>query len=172
MTTGNKREVTWYFMPYQTVRLYEGSARVREVLYVLLLLLYTKETVKMSSLCKAGLFFLRRITADPSPWGNFTPPTNSVERPWGILSLFTTCSPLWVKWSRQSRCHLSPTQELIACILRRQSSPISEGLKLKNRTRNKKSAVKDRPMKDPPEELKKLALIIAEINRNTKGRKA
>ena len=47
-----------------------------------------------------------------------------------------------------------------------------EGLKLKNRTRNKKSAVKDRPMKDPPQELKKLALIIAEINRNTKGRKA
>ena len=33
----------------------------------------TKETVKMSR--KAGLFFLRWITADPSPWGNFTPPT-------------------------------------------------------------------------------------------------
>ena len=42
-------------------------------------------------------FFLRWITADPSPWGNFTPPTNnSVERPWGILSLFTTCFWLWV----------------------------------------------------------------------------
>ena len=26
-------------------------------------------------LCKAGLFFLRWITADTSPWGNFTPPT-------------------------------------------------------------------------------------------------
>ena len=48
----------------------------------------------------------------------------SVERPWGILSLFTTCLPLWVKSSHQSRCHTSPTQELIACILRRQSSPI------------------------------------------------
>ena len=35
----------------------------------------TKKTVKMSCLCKAGLFFLRWITADPSPWGNFTPPT-------------------------------------------------------------------------------------------------
>ena len=35
----------------------------------------TKVTVKMSRLCKAGLFFLRWITADPSPWGNFTPPT-------------------------------------------------------------------------------------------------
>ena len=29
-----------------------------------------KETVEMS-----GPFFLRWITADPSPWGNFTPPT-------------------------------------------------------------------------------------------------
>ena len=39
-------------------------------------------------------FFLRWITADPSAWGNFTPPkNNSVERPWGILSLFTTS--LW-----------------------------------------------------------------------------
>ena len=43
----------------------------------------------------------------------------SVERPWGILSLFTTCLPLWAK----SSCHASPTQELIGCILRRQSSP-------------------------------------------------
>ena len=48
----------------------------------------------------------------------------SVERPWGILSLFTACLPLWVKSPRQSRCHASPTQELIACLLRRQSSPI------------------------------------------------
>ncbi len=47
----------------------------------------------------------------------------SVERPWGILSLFTTCLPLWVKSSHQSCCHMSPTQELIACILRRQGSP-------------------------------------------------
>ncbi len=48
----------------------------------------------------------------------------SVERPWGILSLFTTRLPLWVKSSHQSHCHESPTQELIACILRRQSSAI------------------------------------------------
>ena len=34
-----------------------------------------KETVEMWRLCKAGLFFLRRITADPSPSGKFTPPT-------------------------------------------------------------------------------------------------
>ncbi len=33
MATGNKREVTWCFMPSQPERLYEGSARVREVLY-------------------------------------------------------------------------------------------------------------------------------------------
>ena len=48
----------------------------------------------------------------------------SVERPWGILSLFTTSLPLWVKSSHQSHWHVSPTQELIVCILRRQSSPI------------------------------------------------
>ena len=60
----------------------------------------------------------------------------SVERPWGILSLFTACLPSWVKSSRQSRCHASPTQELIGCILRRHSSPAK-----KNRTRKKKSTV-------------------------------
>ena len=62
----------------------------------------------------------------------------SVERPWGILSLFTACLPLWVISSRQSRCHVSPTQELRACILRRQCSPAR-----KNRTRKKKSRVAD-----------------------------
>ena len=62
----------------------------------------------------------------------------SVERPWGILSLFTACLPLWVKSSRQSRCHVSPTQELIACILRRQCSPARN-----NRTRKKKSTIED-----------------------------
>ena len=97
---------------------------------------YTEETVKMSRLCKAGLssffffFFFFFFCYGELPW---TPPlegtslhrrNNSVERPWGILSLFTTCLPLWVKSSRQSRCHVSPTQELIARILRRQSSPI------------------------------------------------
>ena len=35
----------------------------------------TKETVEMSRHCKADLFFLRWMTADPSPWGNFTSPT-------------------------------------------------------------------------------------------------
>ena len=33
MATGNKREVTWCFMPSQPVRLYQGEERVREVLY-------------------------------------------------------------------------------------------------------------------------------------------
>ena len=56
-------------------------------------------------LCKAGSF-----SYGESPW---TPPpegtslhrwNNSVERPWGILSLFTTCLQLWVK----SPCHLLP----------------------------------------------------------------
>ena len=53
-------------------------------------------------ICKAGSF-----SYGESPW---TPPlegtslhrwNNSVERPWGILSLFTTCLHLWVK----SPCH-------------------------------------------------------------------
>ena len=70
----------------------------------------------------------------------------SVERPWGILSLFTACLPLWVKSSHQCRCHVSPTQELIACILRRQSSPIYTR---KNRTRKKKGAVEEDPQKSP-----------------------
>ena len=88
----------------------------------------------------------------------------SVERPWGILSLFTTCLPLWVKSSRQSRCHVSPTQEVRAYILRRQYSPAR-----KNRTRKKKSTVED--MKNPWEKLEKWALRIAEINKITKETK-
>ena len=33
MATGNRREVTWCFMPNQPERLYEGEERVRDVLY-------------------------------------------------------------------------------------------------------------------------------------------
>ena len=73
----------------------------------------------------------------------------SVERPWGILSLFTTCLPLWVKSSHQCRCHASPTQELIAFILRRQSSPIIIRSARNNRTRKKKNAVEEDPRKSP-----------------------
>ena len=58
----------------------------------------------------------------------------SVERPWGILSLFTTCLPLWVKSSHQSRCHVSPTQELRTSTVRRQCSPAR-----KNRTRRRQA---------------------------------
>ena len=62
-----------------------------------------KKSQTVTSLCshvfvKQVCFFLRWITADPSPWGNFTPPTKqSVERPWGILSLFVTRLRLQVK---------------------------------------------------------------------------
>ena len=85
----------------------------------------------------------------------------SVERPWGILSLFTTCWPLWVKSSRQSRCHVSPTQELIVYILRKQSSPIYGVLKKKKKKKKrkekkkkkeekkKKTAVEEDPQKSP-----------------------
>ena len=83
----------------------------------------TKETVKMSRLCKAGLFSYGESPRTPPLEGTSLHRRNiSVERPWGILSLFKTCLPLWVKSSRQSRCHVSPTQELMACILRRQGS--------------------------------------------------
>ena len=34
MAKGNKREITWCFMPSQPVRLYQGEERVREVLYI------------------------------------------------------------------------------------------------------------------------------------------
>ena len=56
-----------------------------------------------------------------------------------VYDLFT----MIVKSSRQSRCHLSPTQELRACILRRQSSSAR-----KNRTRKKKKH-DTRRMKNP-----------------------
>ena len=83
----------------------------------------TKETVKMSRLCKAGHFSYGESPRTPPLEGTSLHRRNiSVERPWGILSLFTTCLPLWVKSSRQTRCHASPTQELMACILRREGS--------------------------------------------------
>ncbi len=97
----------------------------------------------MSCLCKAGRFSYGESPRTPPLEGTSLHRRNiSVERPWGILSLFTTCLPLWVKSSHQSRCHTSPTQELIACILRRQSSPTYRVLK-KNRTRKKKSTVEE-----------------------------
>ena len=71
----------------------------------------------------------------------------SVERPWGILSLFTTCLPLWIKSSRQRCCHVSPTQGLIACILRRQSSPIYGVLERTEPERKKRG--RRRPTKKP-----------------------
>ena len=79
----------------------------------------------MSCLCKAGRFSYGESSRTPPLEGTSLHRRNiSVERLWGILSLFTTCLPSWVKSSHQSRCHTSSTQELIACILRRQSSPI------------------------------------------------
>ena len=111
----------------------------------------TKETVKMSRLCKAGLFSYGESPRTPPLEGTSLHRRNiSVERPWGILSLFTTCLPLWVKSSHQNRCHGSPTQELMACILRRQSSA------KKNRTR-KKSAVEEDPGKSPEKNQQKIS---------------
>ena len=79
----------------------------------------------------------------------------SVERPWGILSLFTACSPLWVISSRQSRCHVSPTERLIACILRKQSSPMYGLLKRTEQNQKEEKHGRRRPMKNPTDKFKK-----------------
>ena len=122
----------------------------------------TKETVKKSCLCKAGRFSYGESPRTPPLEGTSLHRRNiSVERPWGILSLFTTCLPLWVKSSHQSRCHTSPTQELIACILRRQSSPIYGVLdRTEPERKKKKSAGEEWALRKP------------EINRITQERKA
>ncbi len=65
------------------------------------------------------------VEEDLSKFPIKTPPTkHQCGETLRDLEPFTTCLPLWVKSSRQSRCPVSPTQELIVCILRRQSRPI------------------------------------------------
>ena len=59
----------------------------------------------MWRLCKAGRFSYGESPRTPPLEGtSLHRRNNSVERPWGILSLFTTCLRLWVK----SHCHLLP----------------------------------------------------------------
>ena len=131
----------------------------------------TKETVKTSCLCKAGRFSYGESPRTPPLEGNSLHRRNiSVERPWGILSLFTTCLPLWVKSSHQSRCHTSPTQELIACILRRQSSPIYGVLDRTEPERKKEEKKKEKKKRKKTGE--EWALRKSEIKRITKERKA
>ena len=56
-------------------------------------------------LCKAGSFSYGKSPRTPPLEGTSLHRRNiSVERPWGFLSLFTTCLRLWVK----SHCHLLP----------------------------------------------------------------
>ena len=56
-------------------------------------------------LCKAGRFSYGKSPRTPPLEGTSLHRwNNSVERPWGILSLFTTCLRLCVK----SHCHLQP----------------------------------------------------------------
>ena len=53
-------------------------------------------------LCKAGSFsYSESLWTPPLEGTSLHRWNNSVERPWGILSLFTTCLRLWVK----SPCH-------------------------------------------------------------------
>ena len=59
-------------------------------------------------LCKAGSFSYGESPRTPPLEGTSLHRwNNSVERPWGILSLFTTCLRLWVK----SPCHMCTTPE-------------------------------------------------------------
>ena len=107
----------------------------------------------MSCLCKAGLFvFLFFFFYGESPR---TPPVEgtslhrrniSVERPWGILSLFTTCLPLWVKSSRQSPSRVTYTGT-DGMHSQKTKQPYIRSAR-KNRTRMK-SAVKEDPRKSP-----------------------
>ena len=132
-----------------------------------------KETVKMSRLCKAGLFFLRWITADPSPWGNFTPPTKHL--PGEILgdlepvySLFTILGEITPSESLSrvtyTRINSMPSQKTKQPYIRSTSAKTR-----KNRTRKKKS-VED-PQKSPKKFKKKWVFWIADINRITEDRK-
>ena len=62
---------------------------------------HSENTVKWH-LCKAGSFSYGELPRTPPLEGTSLHRwNNSVERPWGILSLFTTCLPLCVK----SPCH-------------------------------------------------------------------
>ena len=63
----------------------------------------------MSHLCKAGLFFLQWITADPSPWGNSTDETLAWRDPGGSWACLQPA--LHYGWNHPVRvavtCHLS-----------------------------------------------------------------
>ena len=66
----------------------------------------TKKTVKCHVFVKQVCFSYGESPRTPPLEGTSLHRRNiSVERPWGILSLFTTRLPLWVKSSRQSRYH-------------------------------------------------------------------
>ena len=59
-------------------------------------------------LCKAGSFsYSESLWTPPLEGTSLHRWNNDVERPWGILSLFTTCLRLRVK----SHCHLLPHQQ-------------------------------------------------------------
>ena len=106
-----------------------------------------RERVKLSSLCKSGRFSYGESPRTPPLEGtSLHRRNNSVERPWGILSLFTTCLPSCVK----SLCQVSVTCHLH----RNQYHAFSEERELllsarKNRTTKKKSSV-DRDLRKSP----------------------
>ena len=125
----------------------------------------------MSRLCKAGLFFLRWITADPSPWGNFTPPTKhycgetlgDLEPVYDLFTIMGEIIPSEslsrVTYTGINSMHSQKTKQPYTLSAR------------KNRTRKKKSAVEKDPRKIPVMNKNKWALRTAEINRITPERK-
>ncbi len=124
----------------------------------------------MSWLCKAGLFFLRCITADPSPSGNFTPPTKRYcEETLGDLEpihdLFTVMGEIILScliYTGINSMHSQKTKQ-----------PYIRSAR-KKRTRKKKSAVEEDPRKIT-QKIYFYFLIahrIADINTITKERKA
>ena len=62
-------------------------------------------------LCKAGFFKGESLRTPPLEGTSLHRWNNSVERPWGILSLFTTRLQLWVKSHRHLLPHLHPKKQ-------------------------------------------------------------
>ena len=63
MAKGNKREITWCFMPCQPVRLYRGEERVREVLYIYIKKILKKKKERAVMQTNAGEWLVRQSSA-------------------------------------------------------------------------------------------------------------
>ncbi len=106
-------------------------------------------------LCKAGSFSYGESPRTPPLEGTSLHRwNNSVERPWGILSLFTTCLPLHVKspCHRQWQCGLSLKSTLFT--KKRETTKPQEELGTRS-CMEKKAQRKHSELKEPHEMLNK-----------------